>query len=333
VTTLREVADRSGVSTATVSYVLNNTRYVSPVLRSKVLAAVQETGYRPNSLARSLRCKRTHTLGLIVSDVVNPFFTEVARGAEDKASQLGFSIVLCNSDEDVGKEQHYVELLLDKQIDGLIIAPSPGEHSFLEPLRSSGFPTVLVNRSLPGFSLTTIMVDNERATYDATEHLISHGHSDIAALLSLPGSRLTAERQLGYESALRDHGLEVRFDLMVNGLSTVEGGAEASKALMSRSNPPTAIISMSTLMTLGALRAFKEMGVKCPEQVALVGFGEAIWSSVTDPPLTAIAQPAKAIGAGAVDLVEGLISSPPSGRPELRVMPCELIIRRSCGCQ
>lgn len=332
-TTLKDIASRAGVSTATVSCVLNNTRFVSHGLRARVMAVVEETNYRPNRLARSLRLKRTNTIGLIVTNVLNPFYTEIARAVEDRAGQLGLTVVLCNSDDRAEKERQYAELMRDKQVDGLLIAPALGDHSYLRSLLDDDYPLVLVNRTVPDLAVSTVTVDNERAAYMATQHLAEHGHSRIGALLANSGSQLSNVRRRGYERALAEHGLPVSNALAADGLSTLEGGLAVTKQLLRSEDPPTAIVSLSTLMTIGALRAFREMGVRCPEEVALVGFGETLWNPIADPPVSSIAQPARDIGAGAVDLLESLIARNHAGEPVSRVLSCQLIPRRSCGCQ
>src|SRR5690348_15071327 len=208
---IKDVAEAAGVSTATVSRVLSNGLHVRPEVRERVMAAVERLGYRPNLVARSLRSQQSNTIGLIVSDIRNPFFTSISRAVEDTAYEQGFSIILCNTDENPEKEAIYLNLMRDTSVAGIIISPTRQTPTNFSDSNHS-FPTVAVDRPLPGIDVDAVLLDNIDAAYRLTTHLIEQGYQRIAALSSEMSTGL--DRQLGYEKALRAHGLALHSDYM-----------------------------------------------------------------------------------------------------------------------
>src|SRR5207237_6433930 len=230
--TVHDVARRAGVSTSTVSHVVNHTRFVSDELRQRVLAAMRELDYTPNAAARMLTLKRSHTIGLIVSDIRNPFFASVARGVEDVAQEHGYTVILCNSDEDVARESACLKALQTRQVDGVLLASAGVSDEHLSLLVDAGFPMVLVDRELPHLAVPSVLLDNEGAAYGAVLHLIVRGHRRIAMISGRPSISTTVERVAGHKRALREAGLEVDDRLVVSGDSTSEGGAQATHAVL-----------------------------------------------------------------------------------------------------
>jgi len=328
---ISDIAKRAGVSTATVSHVLNNTRYVSPELRARVERVAQELGYRPNLVARSLRLKRTRTLGFIVSDIRSPFYSEVARAVEEQASSFGYNVIVCNSDENYTRELASIETLISKRIDGLILAPTLGDHRFLKEVAKLWFPILLINRRLDGLGLPCISTDNRAGAYEAVRHLIQAGHRRIGAIGGLRALSTTADRLEGYQAALQEAGLPILEELIWLGRPTVEEGQRAAEKLLGLESPPTALFAFSTMLTLGVMATLKSRNLRCPEDVAFVGFSDTLWCSFTNPPLTTVAQPAREVGLKACQLLLEVLQGKPLP-DETYLIPPTLIHRSSCGC-
>jgi LacI family transcriptional regulator len=224
---IRDIAQRAGVSTTTVSHVLNSSRHVHPDTEARVLKAVEELNYHPNMLARSLRRRETHTFGLLVSDIENPFFTEMAHSVETTAYERGYNVILCNTDEELAKEILYVRVLFSKQIDGLILAPAPGDHSYLKPYLASDARVVFVNRYIEGIPTPAVICDDADSTYALASRLLGAGHRHIGVLVGLNVST-TQQRIAGLERALREYGLSLSDVWVCEGQSRREGGYQAA---------------------------------------------------------------------------------------------------------
>lgn len=327
---MKDVARLAGVSPTTVSHIINKSRFVSEETRHRVLEAMRELNYQPNAIARSLRRKATHTIGLVISDISNPFFTGLVRGSEDVANKHGYSIILCNTDEDPEKERMYVAVLHQKQIDGLIIAPAAGDHGYLCKLIEDGYPVVFVDRYLEAVPADAVVVDNECAAYEAVMHLIRLGHRRIGMIGGVPGISSTTERASGYERALRESGIPVDRALIIEGNSRVNGGYNGLTALLSGPQPPTAVFVVNNLMTIGAMLAIRDKGLRCPEDIAVVGFDDFEWASAFRPYLTVVAQPVYKLGETATQVLIDRIRGR-RRRPQKTVLPAKLVVRESCG--
>lgn len=258
---IKDVAALAGVSTATVSRVVNN-HAVQPAFRESVLAAVQELGYRRSGLARGLRRQTSTVLGIVIPDIENPFFTTVARAVQDTAAQSGFLVVVCNSDEDYTTEKEYVELLVDQQIAGLIIAPADESHSDVSPFVRDRIPVVAVDRKLSKSDFDTVMLDNVSGGELATATLIEAGYRNVATIAGPERTTSGSERLAGYRKALKAAGRRYRQRLVVDGDYRVEGGYRATLHLLRHSDPPDAIFIANNLMTIGAMQALEELGVQ-----------------------------------------------------------------------
>jgi len=332
--TVHDVARRAGVSTSTVSHVVNRTRFVSDELRARVEAAMRELDFTPNAAARMLTLKRSHTIGLIVSDIRNPFFASVARGVEDVAQEQGYTLVLCNSDETAWRERACLNALETRAVDGVLLASAGVADEHLSRLVQAGYPIVLVDRDLPELGAPAVLLDNEGAAYSAVWHLITRGHRRIAMLSGRAAISTTTERVAGYRRALREAGVDMDDRLIVSGESTSEGGVIAANAVLDLDIPPSAIFSGNNLMSIGALQAIGNRGLLVPEDVALVGFDDFPfpWSDAFRPHLTTVAQPTYELGRRAAELLvqrlQGL-SAPTSA--ERVVLDGKLVVRESSG--
>jgi LacI family transcriptional regulator len=331
--TVHDVARRAGVSTSTVSHVVNNTRFVSDELRERVQAAMRDLDYTPSAAARSLTTKRAHTIALIVSDIRNPFFASVARGVEDVAQEHGYTLVLCNSDEDAEREFACLSALETRAVDGVLLASAGVADEHLSRLVRAGYPIVLVDRDLPDLGAPAVLLDNEGAAYSAVWHLITRGHRRIAMLSGRAAISTTTERVAGYQRALREAGIDVDDRLVVSGASTSEGGAAATKTVLEVDEPPSAIFSGNNLMSIGALQAIVNHGLAVPDDVALVGFDDFPfpWSDAFRPHLTTIAQPTYELGRRAAELLVQRLKGSSAMAVERVVLDGQLVVRESSG--
>lgn len=331
--TVRDVAQRAGVSTSTVSHVVNQTRFVSEPVRERVLAAMRELEYEPNAAARMLSLRRSDALGLIVSDISNPFFASIARGVEDVAQENGYTVVLCNSDEDVARETACLKSLHTRQVDGILLASAGVADGYVEQLVRAGFPIVLVDRELPSVPLPAVLLDNERGARGAVNHLIARGHRRIGMVSGRASISTTTERVTGYTRALRGAGIAVDERLIVCGDSTAEGGFTAALALLNRTSPPTAIFSGNNLMSIGVLQALESQRLAVPRDIALVGFDDLPfpWSDALHPRLTTVAQPTYELGRCAAEVLVRRLRAPTTPPVERVVLDGKLVIRESCG--
>ncbi|MFI2433807.1 LacI family DNA-binding transcriptional regulator [Streptomyces sp. NPDC018693] len=334
--TMADVARFAGVSVATVSHVLNDTRPVLPHTRQAVLDAIDELGYTPNTLARSLVTARTRSIGLAVSAISNPYFTEILQGVEASALEHGYSLLIADPHDDPAHERKVVQLLHERRVDGLIVAPSAEPGGLLTYLTRHAVPTVLLDRTVDGAAHDTpgfdqVCAENAAPMADLVGHLAGLGHRRIALVAGLPGLSTTTERVSGYRHGLAAAGLPYDERLLVHGDSASAGAEQATAALLSLATPPTALVTANNAMTLGALRALGEHGRSVPEDIALCSFDDFPWADLFSPRLTAIAQPSREIGVRAVQVLLDRLAAP--DRPARTVrLPCAFVHRTSCGC-
>jgi len=322
---IKDVAKAAGVSTATVSRVLSNGLHVRPEVRERVMTAVEQLEYRPNLVARSLRSQQSTTVSLIVSDIRNPFFTSLSRAIEDTTYEQEYSIILCNTDENPEKEAIYLNLMQDTGVAGVIISPT---RQTVANFSSSNFPfpIVVVDRSVPGGDVDTVLLDNIDAAYRLTTHLIEQGYKQIGALCSEMSTGL--ERQLGYERALRAHGLAPKAEHMKYVSPRMEAGYAATLKMIDTAEPPDALFTMNSLLAAGALQAIQERHLTIPDDIALVTFDETTWATLVQPAITLIAQPTYEIGKTAAELLLQRIADP--GRSTRQViLKGQLLVRGS----
>ena len=326
--TIREVAESAGVSYATVSHVINNTRLVSQETRERVLAAMEALNYRPNALARSLRQGKTNTLGLVLPDSANPFFAEISRSIEDEAFKKGYSVFLCNTELDTERELFYVDVLSKKQVDGIVFVAAGDQADSLDFLVRRNMPVVMIDRDVPNVEVDAVLTDNKLGGYLATRHLLELGHRRIACIAGPSSITPSAERMIGYRKALEEAGISYDENLIIRGDYHAQSGMEITHSILKMVPRPTAIFALNDLMALGALRAAAEAGCTVPQDLAVVGYDDLELAHFTNPPLTTIAQPKKEVGAQAISLLVDRISH--KSRPPSRlVLPPQLIVRRS----
>ncbi|MFD5629387.1 LacI family DNA-binding transcriptional regulator [Streptomyces sp. NPDC127072] len=369
--TMSDVARRAGVSIATVSHVLNDTRPVRPVTRQAVLDAMNALGYTTNTLARSLVTSRTHSIGLAVSAISNPYFTEILQGVEAGALEHGYGLLLADPHDDPVHERKVAQLLHERRVDGMIVAPSADPGALLDYLGRHDVPTVFLDRLVdvptgapsgsaapasydsspfgsspfgnspfgnsPGatprssFRYDQVCAENAEPMARLVTHLAELGHRRVGLVAGLPGLSTTTERITGYRHGLAHAGLPYDERLVAQGDSRSGAAEHATGALLSLAAPPTALVTGNNAMTIGALRALRERGLSVPDDMALCCFDDFSWADLFTPRLTAISQPSKEIGARALGLLLERLASP--GLPGRTVrLPCTLVHRSSCGC-
>ncbi|QDQ11645.1 LacI family DNA-binding transcriptional regulator [Streptomyces spectabilis] len=325
---IKDVAARAGVSVATVSRVLNAHASVSPAARARVLDAVAELGYRPNALARSLRTDQTRTLGLVISDVLNPYFTELARSVEEEARALGYSIIFGNADERPEVQDHHIRTLLDRRIDGLLVSPADGGSALVLDAARAGTPMVFVDRWIPGADVPVVRADGRGAVRDLVAHLYALGHRRLAIIAGPAATTTGSERVEAFRDALAEYGLDLPAAHIGQGDFQAASGRRATERFLDLPTPPDVVFAADNLMALGALDAVRARGLRVPHDIALAAFDDIPWFVHTDPPITAIAQPTGELGRAAVralaDRIEGRA-------PQSVTLPARLVVRRSCG--
>lgn len=330
-TTIHEVAKKAGVSSTTVSHVINNTRYVSPALRERVAQAMAELNYKPNALARSLRLGQTHTLGLILPDSANPFFAEIGHAIEAAAFERGYSVILCNTENDQTKELLYTDVLENKQVDGMIFVATGSHQDALSSIVRKGLPVVVVDRDMGSLGLDAVTTNNYQGGWSATRHLIDLGHQVIGCITGPHDLTPSAERVNGYLNALKQANLNSREALLARGDFHAPSGFAATTQLLQQDPRPTALFVCNDMMAIGALQAAAKSGLRVPQDFAIVGFDDIELATYTIPPLTTISQPKQQIGQIAIQLILERISDP-SLPPRHTVLDTELIIRESSRC-
>jgi DNA-binding LacI/PurR family transcriptional regulator len=330
--TIKDVAIHASVSVATVSAVMNGNKYVSPELAQRVRESIAALGYRRNNFARGLKTQVSHSIGLVVPDITNPFFTNIARGVEDVANARNYSLILGNTDEDPEKEKKYLQLLESKQADGLIIAVTARSHEYLQSLPIEHLAMISIDRSLFDLGIDTVMVDNQVGARTATEHLIELGHRRIGLVTGLRGIAPTEERLLGYTQALEKHGIAVDPALIAVAHARIGGGEQGAIQLLALEDRPTALFMMDGTMAIGALQAIAQLGLRCPEDIALVCFDDFTWASVMRPHLTVVDQPTYEIGEQSAHLLLERLQNRERAPREIRLQT-RLIVRESCGSQ
>lgn len=326
--TIYDVGTRAGVSVATVSSVINNSSYVSPELRQRVEAAIRELNYSPNLLARGLARQKTLTLGVLVPDIANFFYPELVRGVEDKAKEAGYTIILGSSDNQLSKEEVYLELFLSKRVDGIVLIKAPGEMSpaLEQSLKKNGPPIVLLDREHPSLSADTVVADDFGGGRMAVRHLLDLGHKRIGIIRGVSGASTTEDRFRGYQTALDERHVPVHPDLIAEGDYGMDSGYVAGMALLRRK--PTAVFVTNYMMTLGLLRAIEEQKLSCPKDISIVSYDDFIWSDIFPPRLTCVVQPKYMLGYKAAETLISRIQGKHK-RPRREVLENRLQIRSS----
>jgi LacI family transcriptional regulator len=334
--TINDVAKLAGVSAMTVSRVINNSGYISRETRSRVEAAIAELAYVPNAVGRQLRSKRTKMLALVLSDIMNPFFTTIARGVEDVARAQGFSVMFCNTDESEAEEAKYLLMLVQRQVDGVLLVPASTSGRSLRLLSSQHMPVVVLDRRVQSRHIDSVRSDSEAGAYTLTEHLIGLGHRRIAVLTGRRSVSTSIDRVAGYCRAMLDAGLELDDGLVRYGeynygeYNQVDGNRMALEVLAADPRP-TAIFAANNFIAFGAMRSLREAGLRVPEDVSIVAFDDLPVAWLSDPFMTVVDQPAYEIGRRGAELLLARLDGTISGPGRDVVLPSELRIRRSSG--
>jgi LacI family transcriptional regulator len=329
--TLQEVGRRAGVSAMTVSRVVNGRGGVDPETRRRVEEAIQALDYVPNRIARGLISQKTQTIGLIVPDVVNPFFAPVVRGAENAARKAGYRVLLCNSEGDLRLEGEYIEDLVAHRVEGLLLAPaSDRSRSSILFLLRGGFPVVLIDRALPDADCDLIVTDNATGARRLIEHLIAIGHRAIAHIGDAEDTSTGRERLRGYRDALEAAGISFHPELVVRTTVDRIGGYRAAQEILTRDPLPTAIFAVNNMTAVGAMEALRERGLYVPKNMGLVCFDDVEHLAVVSPILTVVDQPAETLGSLGAQLLLERMSGKASSRPRRIVLQTDLIVRESC---
>jgi LacI family transcriptional regulator len=336
--TIPDVARRAGVSTATAARALGGYGAVSESAREAVLAAAEELGYRRNELARAMITGRTNTIGLVIADIENPFFAAAARGVSDAARAAGYEVVLTNTDEDPDVERSIVRVLLSKRIDGIIVAPTSPDAHHLVSAQQAGCPVVLLDRRLSGFAVDTVLVDSVAAARDVVERLVAAGHRRIAMVTGGQRSEERAQGRLGvstgqdrvdgFLAALADAGIADPQAYLRTGAHSPDVAFALTNQLLALPVPPTAVFASNSRVALGVLKAIREAGLEVPREISLVGFDDADWTSVVNPPISVVAQPAYALGQRAAECLLARISGDEEP-PAVHMMATDFLPRQS----
>lgn len=330
--TLQSIAKQLGVSTTTVSRVLNgqSKKYrISQPTEEAVRRTATELGYMPDQLARGLRIKRTYTVGLIIPDISNPFFSTVARSIENEARKRGYAIILSDTQEETQLEIDSIRLLQGRKVDALIICPAGRESNHLEALIRTGLPVVIADRYFPDLKCPYVISDNYQGSFEAITHLIQNNHRAIACIQGRLNSSVNNERVRGYKDALTKYDLPIDEKLIVGDSFGERNGYISAKLLLNRHPRPSAIFACSNLISLGAMRAIIEEGLKIPDDISMISFDDQPYSEYLATPMTTVAQQTKEMGQIIFKLLMGQIDHGSPGRTEGVVLPTKLILRRS----
>lgn len=331
--TLKEVAKLAQVSTATVSNVINNTKHVSESVKKQVFDAMETLNYKPNEIAKSLRVKQSRLIGILISDISNDFISKVVKGIENTLSEKGYNVLLCSTESDVEKEKEYLNVLMGKRIDGLIISSSgTGDFHHYEDLLKANVPVVFLNRCPEHFPSNMVMTNNIKGSYMATEHLIKHGYKKIGIITGPMHFSTGRDRFIGYQRALDDYGIPFRNELVLEGLFNIESGYELTKKLFAAKMDVEALFISNNSMSLGAYKYIKEHGIRIPQEIAIYGFDDPEWADVVDPPLSGIKQPAYDLGVYAANQIVNTVQGNCTESRGIKYLDPEMIVRKSCGC-
>jgi LacI family transcriptional regulator len=330
--TVRDVARKAGVSAMTVSRVINGAAGVRPETRRRVERAVSELDFVPNGVARGLMSSKSGTIGLIVPDISNPFFSILVRGAETVARRAGYRILLCNSEGDLGLEKQYVQDMISHRVEGLLIAPV-GDRSKtnLVPLERRKFPLVLIDRSVAGFDCDLVQADSVAGAKMLASHLVSVGHRRVAVIIEPDNVSTARERLQGFNLAMKAAGIKIPGSHVLRTTADRAGGYGAMQQILSLDPRPSAVFAVNNMTALGAMQAIRERGLVVPRDIALVCFDDVEHLAVLSPFLTVVNQPTEMFGTLAAQLVLDRIAGDSGGPPRRVVLQADLLVRESCG--
>ncbi|KLU60678.1 catabolite control protein A [Peptococcaceae bacterium CEB3] len=328
--TIKDVAEAANVSLKTVSRVINKNEKVRAETRDRVLLAAKALGYQPNAIARSLRSKKTYTIGVLIADITNGFFSAMVRGIEEVAVARDYSVIIADTNEMLKKERRYSRIFAEKQVEGLIVVPALGSQKYLENL-AKRFPIVFLDRCGEGINTSVVKVENERGAYELTKHLLEHGYREVAYVGDSESLSTAQGRFAGFARALKESGVHLSPAFIKAGNRTVQDAYSAAQELLRCLPRPQAVFAGNNLMVQGTLRALSRAGLEVPRDLALVGFDDFEMADTLRPRLTVVSQPVYEMGRQAANILFGQMENASRERQEV-VFPVELIIRESCGC-
>ncbi|RAP74575.1 LacI family DNA-binding transcriptional regulator [Paenibacillus montanisoli] len=327
--TIYDVAREAGVSIAAVSQVINGKGKISEERRAKIMDVMERLGYKPSVIAAALTGKKTYTLGLLVPDISNPFFAEIARAVEDRVDHHGYSLVICSTDNQDERVERYLTLLQQKSVDGIIIGTGIEDKELLAPILAKSIPVTMIARGLPGEAIQTVTVDDYEGGRLAAQHLLSLGHTSMAVLAEHPKVTSSQERIRGFREAMAESGQTLpEYFVKSGGRDLIKDGKRNASELMRYAERPTAIFCCNDLLAIGALQAARELGISVPRELSVIGFDNTILATVTNPALTTIAQPTERMGGLAVDIILQKNGEQPDESSRTVLAP-ELIVRQS----
>jgi LacI family transcriptional regulator len=324
---IKDVAREAGVSTATVSHVINNTRYVSDEVRARVLEAIERCGYYPNAQARSLASGRSHTLGILISDIVNPFFPELVKSIETAAFERGYDVVLANTSYDAERTSNYVRRLIERKVAGVALMTSELDTALVDELARRDVCVVFLDLGSSGERMSNLVVNYAVGIKEAIQHLVALGHQQIAYISGPVRLRSAAKRREAFRKCVAEHLPGAR-PAIYEGDFKIEGGRRAAYEIIKRGRMPTAVMAANDLMALGAMQEFRTAGLKIPYDISIVGFDDIAFSALTDPPLTTICLPRMELGRRAVEALMTTIEHPDRQGVEIHI-PTYLVMRGS----
>lgn len=324
--TIYDVAEKAGVAISTVSKVLNNTGSLADKTRKKVKETMEELNYQPSVVA-SVK-KRIQTIGLLIPNIANPFMAEVARSIENHAKRHGYSLMICSTDNDLKTEVEYISILKQKYTDGIIVATGLKKEKAIKELIKTDLPIALLSREVPSLAADTVLVDDYLGGYEATRHLIDLGHEKIAMITEDTFFSTLRARVRGYKKALEEAGLNYDESLVLTNNISVEEGKKAMLILLKKSSPPTAVFASTESLAIGAVQGARELMVKVPDELSIVGFDDTVLSTICEPPLTTIAQPIDEMGKKVVELLIEEIEKKKESKQRVVLSP-KLIVRNS----
>jgi LacI family transcriptional regulator len=327
--TINDIAKQAGVSYQTVSRVLNNRPDVSEETRQRIWLIIDSVGYRPNAAAQSLRTNKSFTLGLLLNDITNSFYSNIVQGIEEEAIAHGYSLILCNTNEDPERELHYLRILQSKQVDGIILGPTKWNCDFIVEM-SSQIPIILIDRHIPDSNIGAVIVDNETGAYEATQYLLSKGHREIGLATWQQDILPMQQRYAGYERAFTEAGLPINPENIIHiPKMTSEATAETIEKFLPDHPNVTAIFALNNQLGLGVLSSIHKMKLNTPEDIALVIFDDLSIFSLYTPAISVVRQPEAEIGKQAMRNLLHQINQPETYSPAIVVLATELIIRDS----
>lgn len=331
---IREVAKKCGVSVATVSRVLNHPESVAAATRERIETVMKESGYTPNWFARGLNLNKTNTIGLMIPHILNAADMEIAEGVEDVAHKKEYTTLLCNAENDVEKERVYIENLVKRKVDGIVLISSLLENEDVHGIIAQGIPVVLIGENKDIHGAPIVSINCQEAAYKAVSHLIENGSTEIAAVYGITPELENKSKIAGYKQALEDNGLTQRKHYILGVDNNSEGGYIAAKKLMELKKPPKAIFASSDIIAFGVMDALKENDIRIPEDVSVVGFDDIIMAHFVDPKLTTIEKPLHKMGVMGARLLFDIMDASEEERKELTreiILESKLKIRKSCG--